>query len=313
MKRFLLKILALVVILILIDNLSYWILRKNMPSDYKAFVESKSDFNNKAKYIKTLIIGDSHIADAINPRILEAENNLAYNYGVYHSAPYEYFQLLKYLLKTKDFEPKLLIIGTNPVMFTRELSPGRYTPLFINSFYDRFILYKEANSLDLEYFSSFKKESYLIKPTINNILRKTYEPTRVIKSVYNGYIENIRTDSCSFNSSNHINNLTNNKIQIEYFKKLIYLAKENDIEILIVNPPIYYSEYTSLSEQSYFKNFVKEILLISEEENIEIFELGHEEIKSQYSKNDFLNPQHLNASGATKFTHTLAKYLYEKK
>jgi len=305
MKKFLYKIFLFLLILIIIDNIVYIILKENMPTDYKAFVNSKNSFEKNIENIKTIIIGDSHIADAINPKYLETHKNNCFNYGIYHSSPYENFQLFKYLLSDKRFSPNLLIMGTDPIMFTRELDAGRYTPLFIKSFYQRFLLYKQSNTLDLEYFSSFKKESYLIKSLINNFLGREYKPTRIIKSEKNGYLENIRVDTKSFNETIIDKKLVLNKNQVYYFIKTIKLAKSKGFKVIIVNPIEYKKE---LSEDNYSKFFGNIIDSISRTESVHVFQINENKV-NLYNKSDFLNPQHLNSSGAIKFTKALRKYL----
>src|SRR5689334_5487929 len=96
MKSFLGRILVFGLILVVADQSLGFLLKANRPVDYKLFIDEKKKFFEDDKQYDVLIIGDSHTADAFDPRIIEAKTGLtAFNLGVYHATPYENYFMLK--------------------------------------------------------------------------------------------------------------------------------------------------------------------------------------------------------------------------
>ena len=117
MKRFLVRFFFFVLIFVVLDRSFGLVLQSQRPIDYRLFIESKLAFFNSTKSTDVLIIGDSHIADALDPRTIEKNTKLqAFNLGIYHSSPFENYFVTKAALDHFKEKPKIIVLGTNPVM-----------------------------------------------------------------------------------------------------------------------------------------------------------------------------------------------------
>lgn len=310
MKTFLTKILILVVVLFAIDFVVSLFLQKNRPIDYKLFLESRRDFIENYDSIDILIIGDSHIADAIDSKIIEDSCGLStFNLGIYHSGAYENYHLVKHILETKRVIPKVLIFGVDPLIFTRDIEPGQYTPLLINDFSDKYRLYADANGFDFSYFFKSVKEKYLFLTLFKKMLGIKYVPTRNIKRIYHGYLENHNHDTKSNWSKLIQHNDSLNIIQENYFEKTILLAMKYDIKVLFANPPVWreaLKNYSTVKAYAQFENFIKDI---AKKYGVPHFNADNQLLLNNFEKTDFLNSQHTNYNGAVKYSAELGYFL----
>lgn len=314
MSKFLRDVILFLVVLFLIDRGVFYILQNQRPIDYKYFLENKQSFFQKKENIDLLIIGDSHIADAIDPRILKKENNLnTFNLAIYHASPFEtYYTTLK-ALDHLEQAPKIILIGTNPIMFNRPIGKGKYTSLITNDFLLSTQMSLDANEgINADLFFKSIEEKHLIKPLVKKYLGKKYHPTREVTTTNNGFLEfknqkpnqtwsNFKTDP------NHPSTI--NPKQIEYFEKTIKILLEKKIKVIFVNPPIWSEKLKFLSESSGFDSFKNVLHDISLKNNIPIYNADDSILQDELVKNDFLDPEHLNHYGAVKFTHHLSSFL----
>lgn len=311
MKSLLLKALLFSIILFATDRLIVWILQSSRPADYVGFIDAKAEiFEAEDKY-DLLLMGDSHISDAIDPKILEDSLGLAaFNAGIFLSSPYETYQTFKYLLEEKGQKPKVLVLGTNPVMFTLEADAGKYTPLVVKDPLFILDLYRQSDNPDYTtYFFKTAKEKYLAKALVNKILGKNKKPYREIENIYHGYltvnnqIEGTNWEGVPWQKA------AINKSQVRYFSEMIELAHKNDVQTFIVNPPIWWEQLSTIEETEGFKEFQHLVDSIGKAHNTPIHNLDHRFLKDQLVFENFLNHEHINYSGSLKYSPAIAHWL----
>lgn len=311
MKKFLIRVFFFVLIFVVLDRSFGLILQSQRPTDYRQFIESKLAFFENTRSTDVLIIGDSHIADALDPRTIEDNLSLeTFNLGIYHSSPIENYFVTKAALEHLEKKPKVIVLGTNPVMFERELSKGKYSPLILPTNYSLELTYYSKEGFDASFFFSTIREKYLIKPMINNLLGKKYSPTRKITNVHHGHsMFYNQVEDAEWNNFEKPKKKKVYKEQIEYFKKTIQLAIKNDIQVIIVHSPIWKKEMEVLVQSKPYKSFEKTIREMEEKFNLLVFDGGAEWSSNAFQQKDFLNSQHLNYYGSKKFTNEFCEFL----
>jgi len=310
MKKFLIRICVFLLIFFVFDSVIYLLLQTQRPLDYKIFIDSKTSFFYNQYKTDLLIIGDSHIADALDTRVIEEETDFsAYNLGIYSSSPFENYFTTKSAIEHMDSPPKIVVLGTNPIMFQRDLDKGSFTPIILKSNFELFL--NSNNGVDFSFFIKTYREKKLLKHIVKNLLGYKYIPTRIIEDTYNGHLKfynqmnNINWDNADLNKySNSIN-----KNQIKYFKKTIEFLLEYNIDVIIVNPPIYSKEFTQLSKNINYVNFKKTIDSIKKKYQLNVFNPEGNLLFNELLQNDFLNKQHLNYNGSIKFSNDFSDFL----
>jgi hypothetical protein len=309
MKVFIGKIIILISIFILFDFAIANLIKRIRPVDYGAFVESRIDFLEDEKDYDAILIGDSHVADAIDTRILEEKCGIsAYNLGIYHATPFDNYFFLKKILSNGK-KPKYLILGTNPEMFYKKPQPSKY----LYSIVDDLSLNIEMNRYSEGKFDTYSliksgNEKYLVPTIFKKITGEKYVPTREVTSVYNGFLKfSNQTKDLNWDSFK----IKDKKIysgQIMYFCKLIELGILNNMQIVIVNPPIWKSKSDAFEDTRYFLAFNKVLEMVSEKYKLKIYNKSTRDLDANLVKEDFLNLDHLNYTGAVKTTNSFASW-----
>lgn len=312
MKIFIIKIVILFLGLAIIDFSLSKILDYGQTSDYRAFIESKKQFDELEK-VDIIFIGDSQTADCFVPSVFNQELNVqSFNYGVYLMSPVEQYYLLRDLISRHNQKPGMVILGTNVNCFNYPVSYGRFTPMFIKSPLNLFPLLMKSKKF--EALTSAGRKGYLFSSLVKKIQGKDEIVHRKIDGIEFGYLRvknhyrsrSLLTD-CNRDANFFKEELVNE--QLEYYIKTLELLKENNIDFLLVNPPIH-KEFLSCLRLSkkyeYFKNTLTEL---STKYNFRIFNSEHNLLLDQLVDIDFYNGDHLCYSGAVKFSKALSKYL----
>lgn len=304
-----------VLFFILLDRLFGFVLQSNRPIDYKLFLDSKLAFFESIDTTDILIIGDSHIADALDPRTIENKTSLStFNLGIYHSSPFENYFVVKAALEKLKVKPRIMVMGTNPIMFERNLSKGKYTPLILPKWKSFDLVFQSDEGFDPSFFSQTIREKYLIKPLLNDIRGQQYKPTRIIEDVYHGHSKFFNqipaTEWSNFDSS------AKNKMkieQIEYFSKTIELALQNGLATIVVHPPIWKNEKEIIAKSESYMAFRSTINQLVEKYNLKVYnDYPNNRTNADglnFRQSDFLNTQHLNYEGSLKFTEGFCSFL----
>ncbi len=313
MKKFIKRVIILVVVIFLIDYLFSLLLDFGRPEDYKAFIDSKLSYQKYKKETQILFIGDSHTADAFVPsEIKKLTGKNTFNYGVYHMSPVEGYFILQDLLKrSKSLE--YVVLGTNPTMFNRNVTEGKYTPMFIKNYLVFLELLTVTECKNLSVITRSGKKLDLFLPMIKIFFTGHESKTvRNIKNIDRGYLENVKnyTDINDLHCKNKI--YKNSKkvipLQVEYFNKSIRLLKQNNIMVVIANPPINHMYIEDIKNTNVYKNYNFIIDSIAKNNNIEIYNQNQINKNINLINEDFLNGEHLCYTGALKNSTEFAKY-----
>lgn len=311
MQKLLIKIVIFSALVFSMDRLISMVLQAYRPVDYIGFIDAKQDYFLQEQQFDMLLMGDSHIADALDSRVLEEKCNMSvFNLGVYISSPYESYHTLKYTLEQKDSAPKVIVIGTNPVMFTLPIDAGKYTPLVVNDAAFTLSLYTQADDPDYTtFFFKTAKEKYLAKALVNGLLGKTGKPYREIEETYNGFmlirnqIDGTRWDGVPQKYEKV------NQFQVRYFGKLIELALDNEIQLYIINPPIWWKQLEIVEKTKGFEEFQNIIDSVANQHNIPVHNLNHRILEGELVFENYLNHEHLNYSGASKYSPLIGDWI----
>lgn len=316
MKHFLVKIAVFIVVLFAADLLVSSVLRWYRPIDYRQFLDAKQTLFQSDSTYDVLIIGDSHVADAIDPRVLDSICGLtSFNLGIYHSTPFENYHALVAALEHMPKKPKTIILGTNPHMFIKKATPGQYTALIVNRLDTKWSLYRDSEMpVDASFFLRSVKERYLFSSVYRSLRGGKYKPTREVHAIYNGYLESrnqIRgTNWTDF--KDHDGYVAPKDIQLDYFNRMIALARAQHIEVLIVNPPLWNPLLEAERKRADFKDFTASLGKFHDQYDVAVFNENFTVLDSALTQGDFLNTEHLNYFGAKKFSIELATWLKAK-
>lgn len=308
MKKFFLRFLSFAVLLWLMDIGISAGLRQFRPIDYRQFLEAKQSFFEQTQDIQLLIIGDSHVADALHPDVIESEGGMrAFNLGVYHASPYEWYHLLLSSLRASGEKPKWLVLGTNPDMFSRPTEVGKYTPLIINDFETQYELYLNSSTgIDKKFFVKTLREDYLFEAVVSSLSGKEYKPTRHVSHISNGYLETTNQMEGVKWSEVSLKERTYNEAQVEYLRKTIELAQAEDIKVVMVNPPIWRESLDARRQNERFILSKRVIDSLASAYELPVF---NQEYSVALEQSEFLNADHLNGFGAKKFSLEFARWV----
>jgi hypothetical protein len=313
MKNFLIKVAVFAVLLFLLDRGISAGLRLVRPVDYNAFIESKQEFFQRKDNFDVLLLGDSHISDAVDPRILKEELGLtSFNLGIYMAGPYEYYYTLLAACQHMKQKPKMIILGASPPMFTKPALPGKYTPLIIDDETLRWSLSANASDpLWMKYFFSSVNESYLFRSLANKLMGKKYRPTREITAISDGYLEaRNQIRGTNWKKFRIKPNKAETAQQIEYFKKILAYAKEQGIAVRIINPPVWFPKIDLERKKGVaFWKFTETLQACANEYDVPVHNIEFNVLRDSLEQKDFLDQDHLNYYGAQKYTRTLVEWL----
>jgi len=309
MRTFIVKTVIFIVLFILMDRLMFVFIQSQRPSDYKSFLKSKKDFFSYSGDLDVLMIGDSHIADAVDTRTLEKCSGMkVFNLGIYHSSPLENYHIMKAAFNQVSQKPKIVILGTNPVMFERELSKGKYTPLIIGN--DLELILDAKDGVDINLFFKVFREKHLFKHIFQKAIGKKYTPTREVVSVYNGHLEFYnQIPSTKWVNFKPKKDRNLQEGQVQYFRETIEFLKDKQVKVIIMNPPIWHLQLNAISNTESFLEFERILSEIAKEYGIEIYNSDNKVLIEELQQEEFLNTQHLNYKGSQKFTTHFCDYL----
>jgi hypothetical protein len=314
MKKFLIKSAIFIVILFAIDRIGNLGLQFVRPVDYKLFVDAKREFFRSDTPYDMLIVGDSHIADALDPRAIYAGSGYrSFNLGIYASTPFENYFTFRAALKTSRPRPSFLVIGTNPGMFMGPPRIGRYTPVIVDNVFEKWYMsIKSDRPLNTAHWFRLLQEQYLFQSLKRMVLGIPYVPTRDIHAIADGYLEaRNKIEGTRWDVDNEYEGARVEE-QVEYLRQTIQLARSVGIQPIIVHPPLLPSRLEREKDQPGFKGFLKEIDTIAGEFDVPVFNQRMDTLNTEFVQGDFLTADHLNFYGASKFTRAFAGWMAER-
>ncbi|MFQ3213294.1 MAG: hypothetical protein ACI9L9_001569 [Marivirga sp.] len=313
MKRFLVRIFIFISAIFLIDRTLFLLLKANRPPDYKKFLDAKKHFFEQDNKTQVLIVGDSHIADALDTRTIERLTGLtSFNLGIYHSTPFETYFIIKEALLKLETPPKYAIMGTNPEMLYGENNMGVYSPLVIGNTLE--LVLQSKDKFSAKTFLKSLREKGLFSHLYAKLLGKKYTPTREVTDVHHGFLKFTNTstlDSIRWNQTTLFDSINVNRTQLDYFIKSVKLLQEKQITVLLVNPPLYYD--TNNIKTAPFNSYLADNLK-RKGIDLDLFTFPNKGHGTAYccSKEYFLNSTHLNYTGAKGFTEEFTRTLLNK-
>lgn len=295
MKRFLRDTSIFILFFIPFYSISIYLFGRLVPSDFRPNILYNTKMygttNNMLKELRSkeridiLIVGASDAYRSYDPRLLGGNGEIIFNAGTSSQTPLQSYILLNDNLD--KLKPKLVVYEVSPVCF--ELDGVESTVDLILNGYSRSstlkLLFKNPEIQALNSFLFDYVDAVLVKRHIDTFYS--------VKEKYmgNGYVEM----NLSFNkdTTSVVKNWNPKSKQLAYFKKIIDLLKEKNIEFKIINAP-------SLTDRSY-KNSTDFEFVFSESGQY----LGYPYLKKFDPVYDFFDASHLNSNGVFKWNRII--------
>ena len=256
--------------------------------------------------IDVLVLGSSHAYSAINPYLIEEETGLnAYNFCTQQQPVWITYHYFKEALKTQN--PQYVILE----LFTVIDGEGDYAEESVNrDAIDKMRI--SLNKIETIRVSVDKKEDRI--PYYFNIIKyhtrykelnaTDFRTAFLGETLDNkGYIALPKTDYIF--PEQKLRNDEKAEIyskNLKYLNKIIDLAEDNNMELILVKTPALYDEQ-SLARLNTIKKIAenKNIILLDYVNNMETLNLDY--------SNDFYDHGHLSGTGSDKFTKKLIEDL----
>jgi hypothetical protein len=305
------EIAAALCVFIATDQVLNLALNTARPADYRLFMESRQAFPEDDPP-EILVVGDSHIADAYVPRrVYEETGRTSFNFAVYHSGPIEWRILVEDLLASSARAPRLVVIGANPAMFNRVTSGGKYTPEFISDPLLRIGLLRHSGLGDdwLLLLASYRQRDLV--PALARRLsgRPPPAPVRLIQDVDHGYLKNLKHMNANEAFQGGSTTDLINPVQLQSFRALLDLLAGRGIEIAVADPPMEPRHLRAVRATAAYWTFDRALAQILIEHGVRRFNFRESELALQLDYRDFLNAEHVCASGAAYFSTFLGAWL----
>lgn len=268
--------------------------------------QMRSFYKQKPNTVDVIFLGNSHVYCHIDTGILWDEHGMSsFDLGGAEAPAWTSYYFLKEALKTQKpkvifyeasiagmredilMQPEVWSITNN---YGMHLNKNRFDQLKNNTSEEMF--YKLLIPLETTHarYNELKKDDFV--DSNNSINYKGFDPRETVVECETPNVKNI-TDVLPFNEKHE-----------KYIRKIIALAKENSIPIVVMIAPYQLSE----KEQMHF-NYLKQIC---EEENVTYINYNelYDEIGLDF-KQDMAEPLHLNMSGNKKWTEYLGNFIVE--
>lgn len=289
-------------------------------------------YKQKKNTIDIIGFGNSHLGNGLDLNILNAKTN-AKMYNIYSSGQVlsqTYYSIKEALSYQK---PKLIIIESFSITGDKIYFLGK-KPIDVDTlpFYSKIQSF-DSKKIGLAKYYEFKDLYSMddVIPTLFPLIRnhsKWSEPKKIKENIENEY--NSKSESkYYFGCSNTIWCLSdkaakeyetkifeNDKFIVAesqefYFNKIVKLAEENDIKILVITTP-FFKTYRKKVDYLSRNNAIKKL---TDKYNINYLDFNevYPDLEYHYFANDKVgNNQHLNYKGAIKISSYLSDFLNKK-
>ncbi len=276
--------------------------------------------NEKENSVDVVFIGSSSTYCDVVPDVMWKECGItAYNLGVVTSAAFISYSQLRFLLEVKKQKPKLIVFG-----FTRIGSNVRASTSakHENSHRKAIEAIPPWWKLKYELLLELKKDNpgqnlitYLF-PLLryhsrwNDIKKSDFRPAENDDYTKGGLFRNVTADyvvDCHadlFDSG--IEPVKPDEYSAGYYKKIVELCRENDIEIAVAN-------YPKENTEEWIAIF-EALEIFCSENGVQYYDLSTPENWAEIGidgTSDFMDYDHLNARGAVKASRAFARRLQE--
>ena len=268
-----------------------------------------SFYNEKENSMDLIFFGSSHSYSTFSPKVLEEKTGLkSYNFATQQQPlwiTYHYMiESLKYQ-KPKYFVLEILMTSVNQSYMEEGVNRDAIDKMrfsfnkiqAINSSVENF---SDRISYYLNIIKYHSRWNELSKKDIVDNLKNNISDSKGFTYLKGNVEPAYKNDVTNFKETKKITKKNN-----LYLKKIIELAKDNNIELILVKSPC-----TITKENQAYYNYVEEI---AKENNIEYlnYNLLYDILELDF-ENDFYDSGHLKGESAIKVTNHFAKYLIEK-
>jgi hypothetical protein len=247
---------------------------------------------------KTLILGDSHTETSINDSIFNNSINMSQSAETYL---YSYIKLNKVLKHNDKLKKVILSFSKHNISkgiekwYTENENisfklPNYYYLMSLEEIKDLFI------SNPTEFVKSYFKILYKKGKDVPKLKRKTM----TLPNFEIGYFRELKGNNILIDSINNTKIINNeifkpSTIQVKYLKKIIKKCKESNIELILINTPVYkpFAHKNSVFINDFIKTELQNVRYLN------YYELYGD--KGLY----FYDKDHLNLKGATLFSQKI--------
>lgn len=308
-----------------VDQLLARLLDFGTPYDYRVFVDSRRAFDNAPQDYDALILGDSFLADAIDPAFVAQSAHIsAFNYGIYSSSYGDTWFLLRDKLAT-GWTPNVVLVGLGPLLFDRDDIPGGFLLNFIDSPMLRAeLIWKGLWAGDLSVPFASGRDRSKLSGLARLVL--TGEPGSGrgahIAATRDGYIENTANYGAQGDALLAEGAAFRERLaalpapradQVAYLEHVLSDARDAGARIVLVAPPVSAGLARSISDLPFMIAFKRLAEDLSARYDAPLIWGYDPAIAGRFPDTDYFDAKHMCASGARRFSLLLGAALVEEK
>lgn len=252
---------------------------------------------------KIFVFGDSHADEAISSNYLKNSSNFSDGAEPY---VFTYYKIKKYV---EIYKPEIIIVGFsihNVAEFSDHTFSNKISTVWSYEMFKRSFGLVDLNQLsevfEVDLFSYYKAliMEKGIYPKKNKINREGFDfNTKTISDVS----DTDKVIKGHFYDQNKVYGVS--KISIKYLDSVVSFCNKNEIELVLVNPPVHEAYSKKIPKKIREKhNKLREKYI---KNNVKYFE----DTINTYPDTLFRNSDHLNMYGSEKFSKELSRFLKE--
>jgi len=308
--RVILKIIAFVLVLLLLDILSNFIYKRFIMADTPE-MKTQIQFEQSDYKIKTLILGDSHLQHGIDTRILKH----SFNYSVAAETYILTYYKLKYILDNNLKKFDTVILNIDPHSFTSGRS--NRLPFPYNYYYVKFVDYlelgKRKNRMMPYLYEYIKGEFFSFvgsRTDIDNKLKGKGKRFPMIKGFVISKQDFSKMDRQKIAKrrarSHFFKQKSFDRDMIFYFERILNLCEESKIKVLLIKMPLSQEYYSQVQKNMGIDKFYLQIDKVIKKKSIALMDAQKDFL---YEPDLFGDCDHLNARGAKILTERVSEFL----
>lgn len=266
------------------------------------------EYYTEEKNHEVIFVGDCEVYANISPMELYKNYGItSYVRGTSQQMIWQSYSIINETIKYE--KPKVIVFNVNSMRYSKPVSE-EYNRLTLDN------MKWSTDKVDAIKSSMTSEESFLsyVFPILryhSRITKLTGEDIKYLfkeKNVaFNGFIVNKKVKPyTSFPTQKVLPNYTFDDIDYEYLDKIVKLAKDNNIELVLMKAPSLYPYwYTEYEDQ---------IIEYANRNNLDYynFKLVADEIGIDFNTDTYDGGLHLNLNGATKLTYYFGQILQSK-
>lgn len=257
-----------------------------------------SEYYDETVNHDVIFIGDCEVYASFSPIVMYEENGISsYVRGSSQQLIWQSYYILK---ETLNYEkPKVVVFNVNSMRYSKPVSEA-YNRLMI----DKMKWSKEKIELinssmtEEEKFISYVFPILRYHSRFDKLTEEDFEYFfKKKKNTHNGFLINQNVKPVdSLPTKKKLSNYNFSDIDYEYLNKILYLCKENDIELVFIKAPSLYPYW--------YDEYEIQIENYAEDNNIDYYNFKElvDQIGINYQTDTYDGGLHLNLNGATKLS-----------